>query len=332
MRLPVITDYHTSDLTRPCIRSVYHARLGETSKLITQALYRGIVASGAMEYLHQVQASEWDSIGFIDAAMVFARGKMASELENGRVISPAVEVSEAEHVESVRVSVVRYIDRIGPMLRQCEIIGSELPIHLVFTDSQWLAGEEVEISSHMDALVRDHDGVFGRGREKLIIIDHKMRDEHQAMVNESPAVEYAVRDSQLLVYTLAVRYGVVEITTEYGPVWTEFGEWPEAAVCDLRALRPYSRKTQAKGEDGRVVEYERGDDRPMNRILHWTRSRADREDVIRRQIAERIYAMKIGLYPASPTPAGCRFCPSESWCDRADLSHIQQTQEVMTNG
>jgi hypothetical protein len=303
MKLPVIEEFHTGDFTPVCPRQVLHKRLGQSSNVVETAWFRGSLAAHALHYIHK--NLDWDA----NAAIVYGRAAWYAErVEQGLFVSESVQEHEGDLVEEVRFVLRQYVERLGGLLAQCEIIGSEVPVHLSFEITNYDKGmaDYEAFSSHVDLIFRDTNNAFGQGEGRLVIWDHKFRD-------EAPSQHWIVRDQQAFIYTLAGKYG--EFMLGEQEIWTAFNEWPAFAVVDLQRLKPYARKTVCKttGE-----EFAAGDERPLERVLWWQDAREDREESMKRSLATSVQAMRLGLYPWNPGHH-CRFCGSREWCERSDM-------------
>jgi len=266
------------------------------------ALYRGSFAGKMLEELHN--ADKWEPAD-IAAAGLLAVKRIKDEIKTeGRVISDSVKENyEKIHAECIE-GVSQYANRFAERWQECKHIGCEIPI-------RW-THNGIRFASHLDLVVRDTHNVWGRGKDRLLIIDWKWRQ-------DAPTIDYLARSPQLMLYCLATRYGELLIDD----FWTPMDEWPAICWLHMPHLKVYKKKTHTKDEQGVEVTYEKGDSRPDGAILRWAPFKQDRAADMIDELMTKVAMYEAGLFPMNPTPVGCFLCPSREWCDRWDMEKAQ---------
>lgn len=286
-----ITEIHTSDLTRPCMRSVQLRHEGKIDAETTGAMFDGLVFGEACAMAHAAGlADDIDHWGIVSIAWQKCHDRCLAEKQP---VSRAVGENAEQTVKDIAALVAEYADRFREHFARWKVIGTEVPIRAAFD----VDGEPVDFASHLDLMFRDHTGV-------LNVWDWKLAYEKDA----SP--EFLARQMQLPLYAVGVEVGEVLI----GGEWIAMEERPTVAWIDGASLRTYKRKTTMG--DGTVMGL--GDRRPLSRIV--------REVVVRNptavlaEFAVRVRMQRAGLWPTNPDPVGCRICASRRWCPSFDRS------------
>ena len=289
-----LSEIHSGDLTKTCPKAVLLGWLGKVDGKYPTALYRGTVAHAALAFLH---SGEGWGLGDVREAVSLGADEVDKEINrnNCEKTDACREGREGVLQEIVRV-LFAYSRRLCPMFEQCEVVGVETPVRLKF-------GEHA-FASHTDLLVYDPDGVFGRGKGRSLVFDFKWEA-------ESPTRAYLARNKQLMLYQLAASFGTWLFDVE----WTDFRDtsWADVCFLHLPSLKPYQRKTVV-GE----IEYKKGDDRPIEKVLHWCDFQEHRAGEMIAHLTDHVRMLKAGYFPAAPTKIGCFTCPSQEFCFRPD--------------
>lgn len=285
---------HSSDLTDECAHRVYLRHTGRASGEVPGALFRGCVMHAALESLHAHHPMDWDA----DSAMAMAKDSVeaadAQIASEGRRLTESAANGRRDIEIECADMLTHYIDRIGPMLMRCEILGVEVPIHLELVDHEMSSHE---FSSHIDLLFRDESGA-------LNIWDWKSG-------SASPTYDYLSRNAQLGMYALACESGSVML----GDEWVSLIESPTVAWIHLNDLQPYKRKTRAK-IDGVEVEYKKGDQRPLDRIVRRVHMMNLR--LVEQRLIEWSRMFRAGFFPTNPGPDRCVSCDCVHACESFD--------------
>lgn len=285
-------EVHTSDLTKPCLRAVDLRLNGKAVGSTQSAKAWGLLWHEAATLCHRK--------GRFDAAFVNANVGPCWDVverrakEENSPPSDAVRRDVVSMVAEVASLIPVYGERCVPMIGK--FIGCEVPVRATFD----VDGEPVDFASHIDLLCRDLDG-------GLMVWDWKGG-------KDAPSHYELSRNMQFGMYGVALRYGAVLLDDE----WVEFREWPSLYWVQVRNLKPFGRATvlseydMEKGE--RVdVSYEKGQHRPMNRIVIPSGVYPEGENEIMRRFAEHVRLRRLGTMPATPGEH-CQFCDSRRWC------------------
>ena len=317
--LPQLYDYHTGFLRDTCPKRGQLRRAGMFEPQSQTALFRGAVANHVAFYMHEY--GNWEP-GKVDEGVTFAvKYVKARTDEEGRALSAAVKKNEPAIVDEVRRSMAEYARRFGERFGQCEYLGSELPVRWTMPHRPIQLGEHTvtqsPLASHLDLLFRDTDGVFGKGKGRLICPDWKFTD-------KAPTMEYLARNSQFIFYCLSIANGSVCLDKNLGDAgWVDFNEWPVMAWIHLPNLKPYQRKTTVF-EGGKEVTYLKGQSRPDARVLYFVDYKMEREAEMIDALTDRIEMDMRGLYPAMADPVGCMVCDCNRFCDRYDFAKLSK--------
>lgn len=291
---PTISELHTSDLTEPCARRVQLRLAGKTIGEYPTAMFRGSLFHAAVRALHQHTQglAVWQRT-FAEAAVLVATKTVQEEAATDRrTITPAV-VNALPTIQAEIVNLIlNYGARLAPVVNAGRFIGCELPIRWSID----VDGEPANFASHLDLLWRAGDG-------RLHVWDWKTGE-------DAPTYAYLSRNMQLGLYWLMVRYGSVQVDGE----WIDFGAFPSVAWVHVNALAPYGRKTTGKGDDGQERTFEKGEHRPLARVLMPCGFMEEQEAALLEELAVRVRMFRAGLFPTNPDPVGCHICPSVRWC------------------
>lgn len=282
-------DIHTTQLTDSCDKRVELTLAGRRFGETTTALYRGQLWHEAAALAHT--AGRWDRSGVtnavLDAHIVVERKAKA---EN-RPFSAAVEKGRNAVMAEVERLLLAYAERVAP--RVSKLIGVELPVRLTLD----VDGEPAEFASHLDLLFRDERG-------RLHLDDWKTGA-------DSPSWQYLNRNIQLGLYWLALRHGTVLVDGD----WLSFGEWPVVSWIHVNDLAVYGRKTTiVNHETGEEETFEKGQARPLDRIVRTVPFDPAGEAALVEQLRLRVRMRRLGLYPMNPDPTGCMLCECHHWC------------------
>ena len=299
-------ELHTSDFD-PCPARAMLRREGKFDGVAGIALVRGLVAHQALELIHH-QPDELLSPILNDAS-----AKVIEELEQqGRTPSDSV-MSGLKDIEADILTVLdAYKRRIIPITSKWTLLGTEVPVY-------WELGEGVQLSSHIDALFLTDEG-------KPIIWDWKWRKDPMAISDLS-------RNLQLACYFACLVNGMVELRPDTVSKLDVKHDWandtsgwtyppdgsptPDVAWIDLPSLKPYTRKTTAKDDEGKETTFVKGDDRPLSRTIRTVKHHPDQVETIKAYALQRANLIRnnVPMY----IPQGCSHCECESWCPRFDM-------------
>lgn len=284
-------EWHTGDLTHDCPHAVLLRRLGYGSKEFPTAMARGLIAGEALRYCHE--QDEWTDA----AAAPAVKYGVTSVLQEGELTEGA-EKALPEIERDVTGVVLEYCRRLGPLFKRCMLIGCELPVRWEF-DHDGLHQPQA-IASHLDLLVRDRANVFGRGENRLLVMDWKYR--------KSVSFAYLKRDMQLRTYACCVQWGKVELASG---LWHGLQEWPAVAWIHLPALHRYKRKTI---KDGGETVYKKGDCRPLEDVVRWLPFEPSEESRFLDELSDRLSMGLQGYWPRNPGTERCHVCDVEGDC------------------
>ena len=303
-------ELHTSDFD-PCPARAILRREGKIDGVAGIALFRGLLAHRALEVMHNEPEE------LLSPIMTSATSHVIDQLEeDGRLPSDAV----MGRLSEIEVEVTNILDsykrRILPITCTWKLLGTEVPVY-------WEIGDDVHLSSHIDALFITKDG-------KPIIWDWKWRKDALAVSDLSRNLQLAcyfgaLVDGMVQLGVHAISYldcnhnweppdGLVSDCWIYAP---DGSPTPEVAWVDLPSLKPYARKTTAKDDEGREVTFLKGDDRPLSRTMRYVKHHTDQIETIKEFALQRanIVKNKLPIY----IPQGCSHCECEAHCPRLDM-------------
>ena len=285
-------EWHTSDLTNPCMMAVRLTREGKLVAQGTRALWRGLVAGRTCERIHQEEI--WDPNAL--PAIVHRSGDEINDqlVREARPPTDAVLNSRCDIEKEIEKHLTHYIERFGPWFQNhTHLVGCELPARIELP----IQGRQVKFATHIDLLVREIQS------GQLIIIDWKWRE-------HTPTMAYLGRNLQFGLMYLMVADGYVKLPDPLMG-WTQFHEFAECAWFDLATCKPYG--TSRRNDSG-GYEYQKGDHRPWKRIMkRWSFS-PEREEWMMQQIGLRVAMAHHGLWTLTPDPLGCEFCECNQFC------------------
>lgn len=282
----MIQEWHTSDLTSPCLRRVMLTHAGKRVGYTTSALYRGSLFHAAVKHAQLMDA---DNIFGISEAVMKAHAEVVHEAEaNGRPLSQAVRNEQGtiqnEVCELVSEAIARILAPNGRWLTW----HMEVPIRWTLDDPR--LDRPIKFASHLDALC------IG---QTLRVIDWKTGQDR-------PTAAYLTRSLQIGLYWLMVRHGSVQIDGE----WTDLDYWPTVEWVIVDNLRPYQRKTVV-GER----EFAKGETRPIESVLMQARLVPGVHDQwLIDRLVERVRMADGGVWPHNPDPVGCSLCDCRVAC------------------
>lgn len=279
----MIQEFHTTDLTEPCLKSVQLRHEGKRIARMTSALYRGCLWHEAARMLHERDAWENDLFSLVLQSndLVMARSK-----EEDRPISEACERNRHETMAEVGKLLARYTMLFSGIFRRAKLIGCELPVRLTMD----VDGEPAEFATHADLLFRGHDGA-------LCLWDWKTGE-------DSPTWEYLTRNLQFGMMHMGVAHGEVCVGDDH---WVRFNEAPMMKWVHVNYLAPYGRTTTV-GD----VTFKKGDARPIESVLRDIP--VNDEGVIVDEFSTRVRMARAGHFPMIPSETGCHLCESNQFC------------------
>lgn len=283
-----VAEFHTSDISDPCLK---HVQLRHDGKVIGDtpgALYRGQLFNDALGILYTRNA--WDRPACEAAIVAASKGVEAKSKVENRPFTKAVAESLTTHNAEVLALVVQYAQRFAPRSDD-KLIGVELPVR--FTLEHERLDAPAEFASHLDLLYRRGDG-------RLVCPDFKLR-------KDSPSPAFLQRWPQGAIYWLAIRYGTVLVNDD----WITFEEWPVMQWIDATNLAPYGK---AYTHPGTGEVFKKGDVKPEGRIVLHAPFLPQGEQAARDMLAERVAMMRAGFFPAMPDVEGCGYCDARSGC------------------
>lgn len=316
-------ELHTSDFD-PCPARALLKREGKFEGVAGKALFRGLLAHSALESVHaqHVLGAEWSLHDCMEKTIADLRAE-GRELSDSVMANTLTILKEVQNmVESYQRRVIPFCDRSG-----YTFLGTEVPVY-------WQLSPEVFLSSHIDILFIDKNN-------RPIIWDWKWRASPSAVSDLS-------RSLQLACYwgTLASGEGIVRLEKSTALMLDKRADWaiqgegwtyppdgsqvPQVSWVDLPSLKPYSRATLGKDDSGNAVEFKRGDDRPLDRIIKTIDHKVEQVENIRSAALLRAQMIMDGNCPF--IPQGCSHCESEPWCPRFDTAEISVTISSEQNG
>lgn len=290
----MITEIHTSALTASCLRQAQLTLEGKAVGWTTGALFIGNTVHAALRHLHEGD-SDWGRTACESAVLAGAAVADDTAKADNRPLSEAVIAGRAEHLAEAGKLVYAYATRCR-LPEGAKLIGCELPIRATWE----VDGEPFDFASHLDMLWRRADG-------SLVVRDWKSG-------SDSPSRMFLARNLQKAAYHLAVGEGEVCVDGE----WLAFDAYPSVEWCHLRNLLPYGKATTTKDDDGNLVEFKKGEARPLRSALIETTYTDAGRDAARAEIATRVRMMRADLWPTNPSPDGCRFCDTRTGCPGFD--------------
>lgn len=297
-------EFHSSDLTAPCLRMVQLRHEGKAISEATGALWRGLVFGEACRWVHE--HDDWESHG---VAVDHAVEQITRQLEEeNRPLSESVAKNTDQHCWDIQEFVRLYCERFQEYFTHCHLVGCEVPIRWTIG----VDGEDVEFASHLDLLFAGPHPANIKGSEFLWVWDWKLRD-------KSPSPHYIGRNMQLGMYGLAVNHGEVMVDD----VWLCMERQPRVGWLHANYLKPYAKKVNAVDDMLETREFQRGDQRPLNAVLR--ELDISDEGAILDEFFLRVRMARAGHWPTNPDPEGCRFCevshacPSWDWHGQPEL-------------
>lgn len=286
-------EVHTSDLTKPCPRQVALRLEGKAIGSTQSAKAWGLLWHEAVTTCHMVgKFTPAAASSIVPDAWDRVAKKAAAE---NSPLSDTVKRDLTTIMAEVAALIPVYGERCVPLIGK--VIGCELPIRATID----VDGEPVDFASHIDLLCRDKDG-------GLVVWDWKGG-------KDAPSHYELSRNMQFGTYGLACRYGSVMVDGE----WVEFSEWPSLYWVQVRNLKPFGRATVLSEWDTEKMErvdvsYEKGQHRPIGKIVIPSGVYPEGEAEILRRFEEHVRMRRSGLMPAIPGEH-CQFCDSRKWCN-----------------
>jgi len=279
-------EMHTTELTASCPKQAQLRIEGKEIRTAETALFTGLLGHAVLERV---------SVGEPATAAECWSATAAKLDDEGRTIAPAVIAGEEKICREVDRLVAEYADRVMPLIE--EVIGVELPVRLEVD----VDGEPAPFASHIDKLAIGADPFTGE--RSAMLIDWKFR-------KDEPSMAYLVRNLQFGMYQYAIKRGGVSVD---GWPWMLPNDLPLRAYwAHMPNLKPYSRKTETKDDDGNPVTFVKGDRKPIRKVL--IEATCNDDDAVYAAFAERVRMRRLGFAPAIPDPTGCRLCQSQYAC------------------
>jgi hypothetical protein len=296
-----LPEIHSGMLTDACPRRVQLRIEGKSVLHAPTALYRGVLVGEVLREYHEGQAWGVTPSVVVDTVATRVRKQFDSE---GRVMTDSVDANIAEIHAEVSSIVALYVARFADRFKNAELIGCELPCRMQIG--------KVKFASHLDLLFRDTHGSICGEAGRLVVWDWKWRQ-------DAPTRAYLSRNLQLALYWLMVQRGSICVSPAFD-MWNKYEENPVVMWCHLPALKPFSRATTVKDDDGLEREYVKGDFRPERNIIRDCGFRNGMQHFAQDEILKRVELMRRGLDIAIPDPTGCMLCECEPWCRRFDTA------------
>ena len=308
-------ELHTSDFD-PCPARAVLRRRCAFDGVAGTALVRGLAAHTALENLHK-DTSELTS-DLVQHALASTVDMLASE---GREASDAVERNIGSMASEIVTMLESYRRRILPLTSKWTLLGTEVPVY-------WELRDDVHLSSRVDVLYIDEN-------ERAICWDWKWRKDALAISDLS-------RNLQLACYWGAlIDGGLFQLkANERASGWDCSGDgWyslpdgskvPLVSWVDLPSLKPYARATMGQDDSGRAIQYKKGDDRPVCRVIRTPNFHPKQLGNIKDAALVRADMIINGTAPY--IPQGCSHCECEPWCPRFDMATTSEYHGVTTKG
>ena len=298
-------ELHTSDLDVCPGRAVLR-REGRYEPRAPGALLRGLIAHECLRLLHSGYAVP-DLLEPAKEAIIMELDKQGREPTDSALESLPSTMSEIMRVLEV------YERRILPLTHRWTLLGLEVPVN-------WELSPDIYLASHMDAVWLNEAG-------HPVIWDWKWR-------KDSPTIADLGRNLQLAAYWGAMQSGLVlldecpegmEVSEEDDErLWCKMSPTGDktvlAAWIDLPSLKPYSRATIGQDDTGRAVQFQKGDDRPLTRVIRGCHFQKDNLPNVRKELLRRGEMLRPDQEPLFiPQPGMCAHCECEAFCPRFDM-------------
>ncbi len=292
MKLPVIDEYHSGDLTERCMAKAMFRRKGQVKAEYPKAMYRGQLGGRVLQYFHEhIDCDQWANEDLIDDVVEVEDEALNNEAHHERrPPTKAVNIGKEALLDEVDKHCSHYLRRLAPRFDECDLVGTELPCRLTIEHPEW---GTTKFASHLDLVFREHG--------QLHIWDFKWR-------KERPTYQYLCRDLQMGLYYLMATEGSIQTDASLD-LWVDMKEFPRMGMVDLTNFKPYAKATTRDG-----TSYKKGDDRPLDSLILEWENEPSRADAIKSALLQRVVMMQHGIYPTSPDPVGCMLCESSDWC------------------
>lgn len=288
---PLIDEWHTTDLLSRCAKRTQLRHEGKCVPEVTSAMLRGQLAHAHLSAWHLGQSVDLDE---------FIQGVK----DEGKEVSAAAWRDIEDMHNEAKTLTSFYAIRFGDFFKRSKLIGVEVPVRWETTIDK----KPVKFASHLDLVFRDPS-------DALCVWDWKTGDTDWDN-------DYAARSMQVGMYYMAVQYGFVCVQDD----WFDLAEAPHVSIVNIEALKPYSRKTIARDDNGEEREFVKGDDRPMRAVSF--EIFVNNEQAVIDEFATRVRMDRLGLWPMNPTDTGCRVCECRRHCA---TWQGQQTQVEVTD-
>ncbi len=288
----LLAEVHTSDLTSNCDMRVQLKHQGFYTDEMATACFRGRLAEEAVQYLHQ---NDLWSDADARASIPWANAAVDKSIEEeGTTLTDSVVEKRDDIAKEVLRVVKAYVERLGPWFKSHTLVGLQVPMNLtldkggrygISDDGHSMSEGRQLFASHIDMITRDVNGT-------LWFFDWKY--------TESAIITAMIRSPQFALYYLAGRHGSFLLDPVLD-TWASFEQWPVIAMIHLPSLKPWGKKGTCRDDQGVEVEYARGAERPMNRILRDVPFKPEREDAIAEMLLSKVRAWRDGHFPMKPS-------------------------------
>lgn len=270
-------EWGTGMLTSRCMKRVQLQIQGKSLPEVTSAMFRGSIFHKLAECWHTGQTFD-------------LREMHASVNKEGRRMTLTCARDSEETAAEMRGLLDGYTTRYGQYFRASKLLGCEVPIRWTVD----VDGKPAVFRSYLDLIFRDPHGL-------LNVWDWKTGDTDWDG-------DYAARSLQVGMYFMATQYGHVKL----GDEWIALEEAPSVSIISVENLKPYMRKTTARGDDGMEREFVKGDARPETSVRREVM--CNNEAGILEQFKTRVRMARLNLWPTNPTDTGCRACSCREAC------------------
>ena len=296
-----LNEIHSGDLTSDCDYRTLLRWQGKVSMDAETALFRGSLIDAGIGLMHERDAwTENEVAKCLADSVPLVLDRL---IEEGRTITKSVEENVGKIGKKVAKAMVRYAERIGPLVQTCSLVGVQTPLQF------WINGQK--FATHADVIVRDHENVFGNGEERLTFLELKWREK----VNASRA--FLARWHQGIQQWMSGWLGELHL----GGEWVTLTENAAVAWVDLPSLHVYEKATWVKDDTGERVLLPKGTARPIHRILRWCGYLEANADAMAAYLMEKPRQWRDGHFPKNPN--ACEFCSAEPFCRRFDTLRLE---------
>lgn len=299
VRLPVLDEIHTSDLTARCFQQVKLKHEGKERRTLSAALYKGLLFHAVAQAVHE--QDRWDAERVPGLVNACKQTTMENAALEGRTIGGSLDTDAkiAKATGEVLQWSDQYVRRFRDYFAASKLIGCEIPIRCRIA-----LDPPAQFASHLDLMFRDPHG-------SVCVWDWKTG-------KDAPTFAFLKRNQQLAAYYMAVMEGTFKV---HG-TWMRFDDLDvtssQIAWIHIRCLIPYKQRSKDPMYDedtGEKRYFYKGDLQPFNRIVrdipHSNRCLARTG----KMIADRLCMFRNGHFPPQPEPNRCMACDCAPWCE-----------------